>query len=116
MKIDNEYTPISFDEALKDPSMSHFHELIHYLEITPNKVIFSKKYELSIQDLTTRKTQALFDENPSMPLKNVLTIIIEYLPDDLAPKLLLKTTQLVVKKWEKLIAKLDVERKISQLV
>lgn len=114
MKLNKKYVPLTFDEVLQDPSLSRFHELINYLEKTPNKEILPKKYEMSIQDLTTRKVQSLFDENPHMPLKNVLALVMDYLPDDLSAKLLLKMTQLAIKKWEKLSEVAYAETSVSQ--
>ena len=105
---------ITFEEALEMPEYAHFHEVILYLKKTPNKEIFPKKYEMSIQGLTTRKVQSLFDENPHLPLKNVLALVMDYLPDDLSAKLLLKMTQLAIKKWEKLSEVAYAETSISQ--
>ena len=115
MKVNKKYIPLTFDEVLQDPSLSRFHELINYLEKTPNKEILPKKYEMSIQDLTTRKVQSLFDENPNMPLKNVLALVMDYLPDDLSAKLLLKMTQIAIKKWEKLSETAYAGNSVSQL-
>lgn len=102
MKNDTVNSSKSFEEVLQDPSLSRFHGLINYLDNTPNKDVFPKKYEASIQNLINQKVQTLFVENPAMPLKMVLSLVIEYLPEDLSPKLLLKMTQFTIKKWSKL--------------
>jgi hypothetical protein len=113
MKNDTLNSAKSFEEVLQDPSLSRFHELINYLYNMPNKDVFPKKYEASIQNLVNQKVQTLFVENPSMPLKLVLSLVIEYLLEDLTPKLLLKMTQFTIKKWGKLTEMIVVGKPIS---
>lgn len=95
---------ISFEEALQIPELSHFHEVIHYLEKTPFSQVFPKKYEKSITNMANQQTATLFKEKPTLPLKNVINKVMSELPDDLSAKLILKMTKLIIQKWESLSA------------
>jgi predicted P-loop ATPase len=95
---------ITFDEALEMPEYADFHEVIQYLEKTPFKEVFPKKYEMSLEDRVLEAIKTLFSENPYMPLKDVLSAVLDRLPNDLSAALLLKMTQFTLKKWGKLAA------------
>lgn len=97
-----EKKPMTFDEVLQTPELAHLHNLVHYLEKTPNKEIFPKKYEMSIEDLTIREVKKVFIEQPDCPLKTVISTVVSQLPDDLSAVLLLKMTQLTIQEWGKL--------------
>jgi hypothetical protein len=102
MKITEAYQPMTFDEALQNPSLSRFHEVIHYLQDTPNKDILPKKYEISMTDLAIEKTAKVFYTKPNMPFRSALTIILQDLPEDLSTALVLKITEKIIEKWENL--------------
>jgi hypothetical protein len=113
MKNDTLNSAKSFEEVLQNPSLSRFHELINYLDNTPNKDIFPKKYEASIQNLVNHRVKMLFVEYPHMPSEFMLSRLTRYLPKDLSPKLLLKMTKFATKKWGKLTEMIVVEKPIS---
>jgi hypothetical protein len=115
MKKIQEDKMVTFEQALTMPEYAQFHDAIRYLEKTPSKDVFPQKYEASIKGLTNRKVQSLFEENPSMSLKNVLTSVIQNLPDDLSTKLLLNMTHLTIRSWDKLSKSHTSEKKIPQL-
>lgn len=116
IKITEKYEPMTFDEALQLPEYAHCHELIHYLENTPNKDIFPRKYEMSIEGIASRKLSILFNENPTMNLKSVIATVVEALPNDLSPKLLLKITKFTIIEWGKLSSKYLLKNNERQLV
>ena len=95
---------ISFEEALQMPELAHFHEVIYYLEKTPFSQVFPKKYEKSIENMAIQQIAALFKEQPTLHLKNVINKVMSELPDDLSAKLILKMTKLIIQKWESLSA------------
>jgi hypothetical protein len=97
-----EKKPMTFDEVLQTPELAHLHNLVHYLEKTPNKEIFPKKYEMSIEDLTIREVKKVFIEQPYSSLKTATATVLSKLPDDLSATLLLKMTQLTIQEWSKL--------------
>jgi hypothetical protein len=102
MEIKSENKPMTFDEVLQTPELAQLHDLIRYLEKTPNKDIFPRKYEMSIEDLTIREVRKVVKEQPYSSLKAVITTVLGKLPDDLSANLLLKMTQLTIKEWGKL--------------
>jgi hypothetical protein len=93
---------ITFDEALQMPQLTHFHEAIRFLDNKPVGTLFPDKYEASIKHIAIKNAVALFEANPSLPLNKVISIIMDNLPTDLSPQLLLKMTQVAIEEWENL--------------
>jgi hypothetical protein len=104
MNKGTEHKTVTFDEALKDPSLAHFHEAIEFVKEKSGKELFPKKYELGVMDSVLETVVELFDERPNMPLKSALTSVFQDLPDDLSTTLLLKVTNKVIQQWGKLTA------------
>lgn len=103
MKNNNqEEKRITFDEVLQMPELAHFHEVIRYVQTTPFKDIFPKKYEMGIEYMTSNSIRSLFHEHPNMSIKSVVSIIVNDLPEDISPQLLLKMTKFTLEKWKKL--------------
>ncbi len=61
--------------------------------------------------LVVRTADTLFDETPTLPLNKVIASIMDKLPDDVPPPLLLKMTQIAIEKWESLTHDLELEQK-----
>jgi hypothetical protein len=97
----NKYT---FEEILASPNLAHYHDLVRYLQKTPKREIFPKKFELRMQDIATDNVYILFKENPNTSLNNVVSVIMDKLPKDLKPQMLLKLVQITIEKWEELTA------------
>lgn len=116
IKITKKYEPMTFEEALQTPELAHCHELIHYLQNTSNRDIFPRKYEMSIEGIASRKLAVLFNESPTMPLKSVIATVIEALPNDLSPKLLLKMTKFTIEQWRKISDKTFQNNSTFQLI
>jgi hypothetical protein len=93
---------MTFEEALNDSSLAHVHEAIRFLEKTPNKDVFPKKYELSMIDLAIENAIELLMKKPDMPLKTLISTIISSFDDDLSADLILKMTKNIIKEWQKL--------------
>jgi hypothetical protein len=98
MKIIEENNILSYEEILQIPEML---EVYHFLENTQGP-LFPKKYEMALKSVVSQNVYALFKENPSMPLKNVVSSILSGLSDEISSKLLLKMTQRIIKEWENL--------------
>lgn len=96
---------LTFEEILDMPKLAHFHDVVRYLQKKPNQKVFPKKYEKSMEHLASDRTYALFQENPKLPLNKVISSIMDKLPDDVPPQLLLKMTQLAIEEWENLTHK-----------
>jgi uncharacterized protein YjgD (DUF1641 family) len=101
MKLEMQDKPITFDEALQKSELSHLHEVIHYLENTPDEAIFPEKIEATAQYMANLHVNTLFKENPNMPIKNVISSVLEHLPDTLTSAMLKNITQKIIKNWDK---------------
>lgn len=93
---------ITFDEALETLELAHFHEAIHFLNNKPVGSLFPAKYEAAIQLIATKKTVELFENNPKTPLNKVISRVMDNLPTNLSPQLLLEMTQAAIEKWKQL--------------
>jgi hypothetical protein len=104
---------MTFEEALQDASLASIHETIRFLQKTPSKDIFPKKYELSMIDLAVEEAVELFDTRPSIPLKTVISTVIASFPDDLSADLIVKMTENIVKEWRTLSVSLQEKNQIA---
>lgn len=104
MNKGTEHKTVTFDEALKDPSLAHFHEAIQFVKDKSGQELFPKKYELGVMDSALETVVELFEKRPNMPLKSVLTSVFQDLPDDLSATFILKITNKVIQQWSKLTA------------
>ena len=104
MKNLGQHKSISFEEALKDASLVHFHEAIRSVQNKSNKDISPKKYEKSMLNLAESDTVRFFKENPNMSIKTIVATIIQSFPDEVSPDIILKMTKKIVEKWQNLSA------------
>jgi hypothetical protein len=103
---------LTFEEALQDPSLAHIHEGLRYLQKTPPKDIFPKKYEISMVGIALEDTITLFQKNPNMPLKMVVSTIIASFDDDLSADLIVKMTPKIIDKWKTLSVKVAAQTEV----
>jgi hypothetical protein len=75
---------------------------MRYLENAADSDIMPQKYEMGLEYLASKKTQQLFSENASLPLKNVVSIVLERLPNEIPAPSLVKITQFIIFQWGKL--------------
>jgi hypothetical protein len=104
--MENNVKFISDDGTLASPELAdQFQDIIEYVEKTPFKQLFPNKYKASIRHSVEIKTQGIFQEQPTMPLKNVVSTVLEDLDDDtVSAELILEMTQLITKNWERMTA------------
>ena len=102
MTMNKNKESISFEEALQMPELAHLHDTMRYLENAPDSDIMPQKYEMGLEYIATKKTRLLFNESPDLPLKSVVSIVLEQLPNDISASILLKITQFIVLKWRRL--------------
>jgi hypothetical protein len=95
---------MTFEEMLADPEFAQAHEGLRYLQRTPPNELFPEKYEKSMIGLALTDTNDLFQENPDMPLKTVVSTVIASFDDDLSADLILKMTPEIIDKWHTLSA------------
>ncbi len=99
------YGSYTYEEILAMPELSHFHEAVRFLQKTPEREVFPRKFELSMQDIATYNVNLLFKENPKISLNEVISVVINKLPKDLKPQMLLNLVQITIEKWEGLTNK-----------
>jgi predicted alpha/beta-fold hydrolase len=116
MHIEQEERQITIEEALEMPEYADMHEAMRYAMNTPFKKMFPKKYEMSMNRTIARKTQEIFESNPSMPLKNVIATVLNSLRDDLDADFVLKMTQLIIKEWKELSMTISTNKRVEELV
>ncbi len=108
---------IELSEVMKDPEMAkQIKEIIAYVEKTPFSKMFPKKYENSIKRIAIEETYQLFKNNPTMPLKSVVTTVLNKFKEDMSPDLLLKMTRLIIQEWENASTAIYNERDMGELV
>ena len=93
---------MTFDEALQDPSLSHYHEIIHFLEENEDTILFPTKYMMGLKHCVEQSIRELYNKNPKMP---ILLVVIESLSgmyDKLPPEMILEITAHIMKEWESL--------------
>jgi hypothetical protein len=80
---------IELSEVMKDPEMAKQIEAItRYVENTPFSKMFPTKFKAITKDNVLLKTRLLFDENPTLPIKNVVGMVLTSLNDDLSAPLI----------------------------
>ena len=105
MKMNEDKKSISLEEALQMPELAHLHDTMRYLENASDSDLMPQKYEMGLEYLATKKTLALFNENATLPLKSVVSIVLERLPNDISAPFLLKMTQFIILQWSQLLGK-----------
>ena len=106
MKKDNKNKgsrTMTAEEILNDPSLAHFHEAVRFMQRTPSKDIFPKKYEEGVIDVALETVFELFEENSKVSLKKVLRLVIKHLPKDITPLLMSKVIQKAIEEWTDLV-------------
>jgi hypothetical protein len=101
----------------ENPKMAQQSQDVYdYLKKTPFSKAFPNKYKALTEDEALEKTYELFDENPNMPLKRVVTTVLNSLDDDLSSVLVLEMTCVTIKEWEKLTSKIPSKKRVEELV
>ena len=100
MDLNQEEKQITIEEALKMPELAHLHEAMNYALNTPFKKMFPNKYRASIKHSVEVKMDEIFQEQPTTPLKNVVSTVLKDLNDDtISAELILEMTQLITQNW-----------------
>ena len=91
-------------------------DVYDYLQKTPFSKAFPNKYKAITKTDAKIKTHELFGENPNMPLKTVVTTVLNSLDDDLSETLVLEMTRVIIEKWKQLTAPVYAEKRVEELV
>lgn len=70
----NKKISMTFEEVLQTSELTHLHEVVNFLENTQDINLFPEKYNAALKQTISRKTDSLFSDNPSMPVKKVIII------------------------------------------
>ncbi len=95
---------MSFEEALGDPSLSHFHEVIHFLEKNKDTILFPKKFMSGLKSILSMKIRRILKEQPDLqasPLKLLIETLIG-VNEKLPPEMIIEITAHIIKEWETL--------------
>jgi hypothetical protein len=115
--MENNNGRIELSEAMKDPETAKFiDDFGRYAEKTPFSKMFPKKHENSTKRIVSERTFKLFETQPDLPLKNVVSTVLNSLKDDLSADLLLKMTRLIIEKWENAPTAVHAENEVEELV
>lgn len=87
------------------PELAHLYEAVLFLEHNKGNILFPKKYEASILDIAEEDTYELFEEQPTLPLKDVIATIVPTFSLNLSGELILKVTQKIIETWETQVEK-----------
>jgi hypothetical protein len=102
---------------VEDPKFAQQLEDIHnYIKKTPFSKAFPNKYKAITKTEVKVKTRELFLINPNMPLKSVVSTVLNGLDDDLPSKLVIEMTRVIIEKWEGLTTKIYSNKRVEQLV
>lgn len=89
------------EQIVQTPELAHLYDIVRFLETTPEKDVFPKKYEIATISMAVQVAHDLLKKNPYTPLKETLTVVLNSCEDGLSSDVLLKITQSVIKKWQK---------------
>lgn len=96
---------ISKEIIAQNPEYAHLYDVVHFLENAPLGSLFPKKQEVSVIYMAEEAAYELLEANPYMPLKETISTVLMGCEDGLSGEILLKITQMVIKKWKKLSKK-----------
>lgn len=88
-----------FDIPLEDNA--HLHEVIHFINGKKGESLFPRKRNEAINHVVTQKVNTILEGNPNIPLRQVMSLVLDTLPNDLSSATLLSLTKIVIDKYEK---------------
>ncbi|MFN0033442.1 MAG: hypothetical protein ACKVUS_00160 [Saprospiraceae bacterium] len=96
---------LTYEEIMSNPEYERFREAAVLLQNSRFEDLFPEKHLLGLKSLVHRKLWALYNETPSLPLKDVVTHVLETLPDDTSSAVVMELTRFAIEKWEAMAAK-----------
>ena len=98
----NTVKSISFEEVLQNEELSHLHEVVHFLEKTKDTDLFPRKQTAYFKEAVSQRVQTLYAENPTMPIKKVITTVLDNFSENLDEDILLKMIKWTIREWSNL--------------
>jgi hypothetical protein len=104
---------ISKEIIAQNPEYAHLYEVVDFLENAP-RILFPNKHEVAVIDIALEEAHELLSTNPHLSLKETLSTVLMSSEDGLSSDVLLKITQKVIAKWEKLsVPKMENELQLA---
>ena len=100
MSVFDRCPSVCVENILKDSSLSYLHDVIHFLENTPDELLFPRKYKTALKHTVSQKVAFIFNENSTLPVNKMVADVIACLPESLSSKLILEMTSFAIKEWE----------------
>lgn len=89
-------------DVVADPNLAAFADDIAPLLVNEKTIPYQKSYLLAQQAVIVKRMNQLHQENPSLPLKTVLTKILNEIPENVSSPLLMELTNFTITYWESL--------------
>jgi hypothetical protein len=66
-----------------------------------HSIVAPDKFEVILNDIVESETCQLFQQDPKMPLSQVITCVFEGINENTPPNLLVKVTKIIINTWHK---------------
>ncbi len=96
---------LTYEEVMSNPAYEHLQEAVVLLQNSRFEDHFPEKHLLALKSLTVQKLKALQREAPFSPLKDVVTHVLENIPDDTSATVVIELTRFAIEKWESIAEK-----------
>ena len=95
---------MTFQEALQDPSLSHLHDAIRFLQENEDTILMPKKFMSSLKSILSLKVRRILTENPEMHTSSLKLLIaaLTGVNEKIPPEMVLEITAHIIKEWETL--------------
>lgn len=88
-------------ESLSDPKYTDFAESIRFLEENQDKILYQSKYLAAQKDFISEKVQNLKRTRAALPLKDVVSLLLKGMPENISSDMLLDITRHIIAEWER---------------
>ena len=95
---------MTYEEALNDPSLAHFHDAILFLKENKDTIFFPKKFMAGLKYIVAQDIRETLHDNPDMPPLKLLLTTLTGVNEKIPPEMVLEITAHIMKEWESLTA------------
>jgi hypothetical protein len=90
----------SIRQALTDPKYADFATELMMLEENQDKIFYQSKYLAAQKDYLFEKIERIRKTQPRLPLKDVLSVLLKGVPENVSSNMLLEITRFIITEWE----------------
>jgi hypothetical protein len=94
--------PISTEIINQNPELERFRDIVHLLENSTFETLFPEKHAASAISWAKQIAHDLLKADPTVSLKETMMVVLNRGEDGLSGEVMLKITQQVIEKWEKM--------------